>query len=156
MAAKERRASNPEKVNFWREHVAKWQASGLSQAEHCRQNCVSIKSLGYWKRRFERSRQASSPPVIIPVPRQHLVPPSFGQEEGTLRVHLGHRFTVEICGDFCVPVLEKRKRQKSYFFHMISNYAIEFFSPTFEEDSKWQPKNAEHQIPRRPISGSSM
>ena len=51
---------------------------------------------------------------------------------------------------------QKCKRQKSYFFHMISNYAIEFFSPTFEEDSKWQPKNAEHQIPRRPISGASM
>ena len=33
MAAKERRASNPEKANFWREHVAKWRTSGFSQAD---------------------------------------------------------------------------------------------------------------------------
>lgn len=110
MAISNRRASDPEKANFWREHVAKWRASGLSQAEYCRQSCVSIKSLGYWKRRYERDRQPSSPPVIVPVPRQHLVPSSLRQEEGALRVHLGHRFTVEICGDFCVPVLEKLVR----------------------------------------------
>jgi hypothetical protein len=107
MATKKRRPSNPEKTDFWREHVAKWRASDLSQAEYCRQAGVSIKSMGYWKRRFERDRQPSSPPVIVPVPRHHLVPPSPRHEQGSLRVHLGHRFTVEIRGDFCVPMLEK-------------------------------------------------
>lgn len=109
MATKKRRASNPGKTDFWREHVAKWRASGLSQAEYSRQTGISIKSMGYWKRRFERDR-APSPPVIVPVPRQQIVPPSLGQEEGALRVHLGHRFTVEIPGDFCAPVLEKLVR----------------------------------------------
>jgi transposase len=110
MAISNRRASDPEKTNFWREHVAKWRTSGLSQAEYCRQNCVSIKSLGYWKRRFERNQQPPSPSVIVPVPQQHLVQPSLRQEEGALRVHLGHRFTVEIRGDFFAPVLEKLVR----------------------------------------------
>jgi len=107
MAISNRRASDPEKANFWREHVAKWRTSALSQAEYCRQNGVSIKSLGYWKRRFERDQQLPSPPVIVPVPPQHLTPPSLRQEGGALLVHLGHRFKVEIRGDFFAPVLEK-------------------------------------------------
>lgn len=109
-AAVNRRASNPEKINFWLEHVAKWRSSGLTQAEYCRQSGLSIKSMGYWKRRFDRDRTPLSPPVIVPVPRQHLVSPSRRHEVGPLRVHLGHRFMVEICGDFQVPVLEKLVR----------------------------------------------
>jgi len=35
--------------DFWRQHIAQWQASGLSQAGYCRQHELTAHQFSYWK-----------------------------------------------------------------------------------------------------------
>ena len=37
---------------YWQNHVNEWSRSGLSQAEYSRQNNLSIRLFGYYKRRL--------------------------------------------------------------------------------------------------------
>jgi hypothetical protein len=41
------------KQAFWERHIELWRNSSLTQVEYCRQNNLSIKSFGYWKRRIK-------------------------------------------------------------------------------------------------------
>jgi hypothetical protein len=38
--------------DFWQQHIAQWQASGLSQARYCRQQALIAHQFTYWKRKF--------------------------------------------------------------------------------------------------------
>lgn len=44
--------SKVEKARYWRWIVEKWQASGLSQAEFCRQENCDERQLSFWKRKI--------------------------------------------------------------------------------------------------------
>jgi hypothetical protein len=100
------RRRQPKKESYWREQVAKWRASGLSQAEFSRRAGISDKSLGHWKRRFEREGlDKASAPTIAPAP---IAPPA---EQAIPRqpiiIHAGGGFRLEIAGDFNPTDLEK-------------------------------------------------
>ena len=41
--------SNVRSNEFWQNHIAQWQSSGLSQAKYCRQNKLASHQLSYWK-----------------------------------------------------------------------------------------------------------
>ena len=41
--------SNVRNNEFWQNHIAQWQLSGLSQANYCRQHNLAIHQLSYWK-----------------------------------------------------------------------------------------------------------
>ncbi|WP_459939634.1 IS66 family insertion sequence element accessory protein TnpA [Desulfonatronum parangueonense] len=87
------RASGPAEANCWHVHVVKRWASGLSQAEYSRKFCFVFKSLGYWKRRFERGRQPIFSPVLVP--RQHLVPPTPEKAQATSNVEESYALIVK-------------------------------------------------------------
>ncbi|WP_445013420.1 IS66 family insertion sequence element accessory protein TnpA [Maridesulfovibrio hydrothermalis] len=36
----------------WKKHINAWENSGVSQAEYCRKNGISVKTFGYHKRRM--------------------------------------------------------------------------------------------------------
>jgi len=38
--------------DFWRQHIAQWQVSGLSQAGYCRQQTLREHQFSYWKCKF--------------------------------------------------------------------------------------------------------
>jgi hypothetical protein len=42
---------------FWARHLQRWNQSGLSQAQYCRQQQLSVAAFGWWKRRL-----ATAPP----------------------------------------------------------------------------------------------
>lgn len=93
------------KENYWQELVDSWRESGLSQAEFSRQVGISERSLGYWKRRFERdqnSEKESHTVVAVPIPRD--IP-----ERGTqpIILHAWHDLRLEIPADFAPESLEK-------------------------------------------------
>ncbi len=44
--------SKVEKAKYWRWMVEKWRASGLSQAEFCRQENCDERQLSFWKRKL--------------------------------------------------------------------------------------------------------
>lgn len=50
------------KSDFWQQHIADWQASGLSQAAYCDQHNLKLSNFTYW-----RSKQSKSRPKLIPV-----------------------------------------------------------------------------------------
>ena len=41
--------SNVSNNEFWQNHIAQWQSSGLSQAKYCRQHKLASHQLSYWK-----------------------------------------------------------------------------------------------------------
>lgn len=53
-----------EQINEWRERVARWQASGLSQRAFAMENGVSQRQVSYWARRLG---EAQLLPAFVPV-----------------------------------------------------------------------------------------
>ncbi len=49
-----------ERAAFWRQVLADWEASGLSQAEFCRQQDLKAVTFAWWKRRLKGSAGARS------------------------------------------------------------------------------------------------
>lgn len=93
------------KTEYWREQVALWRSSGLSQAEYSRRSDISASSLCYWKKRFSEEEPSSSVTAIVPV---SLAPPSELEVEARpLVLHMGGGFRIEVGGDFHGSVLEK-------------------------------------------------
>jgi hypothetical protein len=65
--------------HFWEKHITEWNTTGLSQAEYCRLNEISLKSFVYWKRKTVRSSASalvelplfkSMPAPVLPQPFQ--------------------------------------------------------------------------------------
>ena len=59
-ALRERRA-------FWQEHLAQWQASGMSQVVYCRQQGLKLAQFGYWKKRLLPVRSADAAAGFVTV-----------------------------------------------------------------------------------------
>lgn len=55
------------KQQFWFQHIQQWQQSGLSQAEYARQQTLSIKSFGYYRRRYAQKTIDKAPASLLPV-----------------------------------------------------------------------------------------
>ncbi len=103
MARTRKGSPSQRKVAYWRKQVEKWRESDLGQAEYSRLAGVSVKSFGYWKRRFDREELAKSPsPVIVAVkpflPAVELKP---------LMLHAKNGFRLEIHNETCSAILEK-------------------------------------------------
>lgn len=64
MSEKERQ----ELRQLWAGLVAEFRASGLGQAEWCRQNGYKVRHLHYWLRKFPATDAAASETTWLPVP----------------------------------------------------------------------------------------
>ena len=62
------RDAKVERERKWREHLAVWKNSGLSQAAYCRQHGLMQSDFSWWKRETVRRDQgASVPPAFVPM-----------------------------------------------------------------------------------------
>jgi hypothetical protein len=52
-----------ERRTFWREHLAQWHASGMTQVAYCRQHGLTLAQFGYWKKRLLTSRAPDVAPT---------------------------------------------------------------------------------------------
>ena len=105
-----KRRNSPATRAYWREQVAAWRGSCLSQAAYCRREAVSASSLGLWARRFAREQiDENAAPVIVAVSPRQLAPATLdvSPDFAPLRLHVGERFRVDIAGDFPAPALRK-------------------------------------------------
>ena len=105
-----KRRNSPATRAYWREQVAAWRGSGLSQAAYCRREAVPASSLGLWVRRLAREQiDENAAPVIVAVSPRQLAPglPDASPEFAPLRLHVGGRFRVDIAEDFPAPALRK-------------------------------------------------
>ena len=55
-----------ERERRWREHLAAWRTSGVSQAEYCRQHGLTQNDFSWWKREIAR-RTVAAAPTFVPV-----------------------------------------------------------------------------------------
>ena len=55
------------KAEFWKDQVAGWQSSGLTQRAYCHQHALSLPSFGYWRRVLGRRRLAPSSLALVPI-----------------------------------------------------------------------------------------
>ena len=46
--------------DFWRLHIAQWQASSLSQASYCRQHTLVTHQFRYWKQKFQVDHESDN------------------------------------------------------------------------------------------------
>lgn len=77
---------------LWRERIAQWQASGMSQQAYATEHGVPVHQVGYWARRFARSQ---SLPALLPVKVVPTLSPS--PEAISLRSERG--WTLTLPGD---------------------------------------------------------
>jgi hypothetical protein len=69
--------------DFWLQHIAQWQASGLSQAGYCRQQTLREHQFSYWKCKFLMGHESVAPEPASGFARVQVVakpPPRFDQE----------------------------------------------------------------------------
>jgi hypothetical protein len=73
MAKIDSAAKKTDRAAFWQEHLSAWSASGLTQADYCRQHELSAAAFGWWKRQLQgkpKARRRSSgtkrPPPASP------------------------------------------------------------------------------------------
>ncbi len=78
-----------EKQQFWFQHIEQWQQSGLSQAEYARQQKLSIKSFGYYRRRYrQQSAPDKKPTPLLPVTVANIETNSPPAQPGTTGITL--------------------------------------------------------------------
>jgi hypothetical protein len=97
----EKPRSFEERRGFWEKRLRDWSSSGLSQAEYCRQNKLSIKSFGYWKRKL---KVQSSPVCLVEVP----VPPPRPvlSSSASIRLIVNNQYRLDIEKEFDRDLLD--------------------------------------------------
>jgi hypothetical protein len=99
------RVDRAERRRFWEKHIEKWESSGLSQADYCRQNGVNIKSFHHWKRRTGR---LCSKPVLVELPLSGALSHSFTPSApGSQLCLVNDRFRIEIGKGFDAEDFER-------------------------------------------------
>lgn len=53
---------------FWRDHLARFEDSGLSRAAYCRQHRLATHSFDYWRRRLAVGGSRALVPVVVTEP----------------------------------------------------------------------------------------
>jgi hypothetical protein len=56
-----------DKAARWREHIADWQASGLTRTAYCAQQGVKVSTLDYWRRRLPEASRPAEAVGFVPV-----------------------------------------------------------------------------------------
>ena len=83
-------ASN-EREQLWKQHVAQWQASGLSQRAYAVEQGIPLSQLNYWIRRFAKSQVV---PALLPVRLEGTIPST-----ATVSLRNEHGWTLTLPGD---------------------------------------------------------
>lgn len=98
-----------EKLEFWREHLARLAASGMSQAEYCRTHDLKWFQLHYWRKKIQRNQEPSGGRLrLVPIQPAGLDHGSATRRPGPnpIRVFFDG-FTVEVNDGFKLETLEK-------------------------------------------------
>jgi hypothetical protein len=80
-----------QKRKFWKNHVAQWQQSGLSQRAYCRTHGLRAGHFYYWRRRMlSPPKEISFLPVALPESV------TSRQKACAVRIHAPNGFIVEL------------------------------------------------------------
>jgi hypothetical protein len=102
--------SKVEKATHWKRMVERWQASGLSQAEFCRQESCDERKLSFWKRKV--NAQSKHSPLFVQVETKKeknlLVPAEVITPCEKLEIAIAsNQFTIKVGQSFDSSVLRQ-------------------------------------------------
>ncbi|MBI3605206.1 MAG: hypothetical protein HY202_04165 [Nitrospirae bacterium] len=90
------------KHRFWQAHIETWKQSGINQSAYCRGKSLSLRSFGYWKKKFFRK----PPLTFVPVTIKRFLPPAY-QPGTSLRLLTYSGYGIEIGDGFNPETLRK-------------------------------------------------
>lgn len=67
MAKSRKTKSETPRARYWRGRIEKWAGTGLTQAEFCRREGLSLPSFSWWKWELTRRDRIKSQPAFLPV-----------------------------------------------------------------------------------------
>jgi len=106
MTAREK--ENERKREYWFSHIDKWEKSGLTQSEYCREHGLIYSRFIYWKVRWDKTLKE---PSFVPVPLELPEFPVFsGSNTGcssSLRLTVRNRYQIEIGDAFRAETLAR-------------------------------------------------
>ena len=91
-----------EKNKFWQAHIETWKQSGISQSAYCRGKGLSLRSFGYWKKKFFRKLPVTFVPVAVKT-----FPFPIGLSGPSLKLLTRTGFGIEIGDGFKPETLRK-------------------------------------------------
>jgi len=89
---------------YWKQHIDSWQATGLTQAEYCRQPNLKHYQLVYWKKSFLKTETAVS---FVPLELEHLLDIPFQPDRAALCLVVNNHFKIEIRTGFDPQLLRQ-------------------------------------------------
>ena len=89
---------------FWQEHLAKWNATELSQVEYCRRNKIGLKSFQYWKR---KTKLNSDVPALVELALPKSLPVPLLASHPQFCLVVGQHYRLEIGKGFDSEDLER-------------------------------------------------
>ena len=93
-----------EKRIYWEEMVSRWETSGLSQIEFCRQNDLNRHRFNYWKRRIKKCTMSIP---LVQLGGLSSLSEKYFSEAAKLGLSINGRFRIEICDGFNPVTLEQ-------------------------------------------------
>lgn len=93
-----------ERHKFWQPHIEAWEHSGITQSDYCRNNRLSIKVFGYWKRKLCSKRRGAVSFVPVSIKRQY---PAHGDTSASLRLVIGNGYGIDIGDGFNPDTLRR-------------------------------------------------
>ena len=93
-----------QKRTYWKQHIASWQETGLTQAEYCRQHNLKHHQLVYWKKRFLKTETEVS---FVPLKLEELLAIPARPESASLSLVINNHFKIEIRAGFDAQLLRQ-------------------------------------------------
>jgi hypothetical protein len=95
-----------QKRQFWKTHIASWQAGRVSQSEYCRRHELKFHQFVYWRRKCVP--KATAPISLVQVPATAVARAAgYGSRPPALRVALSPDLCIEVCPGFDPPTLQQ-------------------------------------------------
>lgn len=93
---------------YWQEHTVQWSKSGLTQAEYCRRNKISVAAFNWWKQQFQKkSKTKKDSSTSMQFVEVHDVPTSYAAHDETYEIVLSRDRTIRVGHDFDSDVLKR-------------------------------------------------
>ena len=83
-----------EKRRYWEAHIERWQHSGMTQKDYCRDNGLKWSTFHYWRKRIE---ELSAPMQLIQVAQ---TPGPTGKERSELMLIIGDHYKIRVGDGF--------------------------------------------------------
>jgi hypothetical protein len=93
-----------QKRSYWKQHIERWQETGLTQTEYCRQHNLKHHQLIYWKKRFLKTETDVS---FVSVKFEDLLDIPAQPDYAALCLVINNHLKIEIRAGFDAPLLRQ-------------------------------------------------